>query len=200
MHRTLVAAEQDQRVLLHFVRWEAFERVLEGKGDASGTRLAFLDGELEIMSPSWSHEWIKKTLARLVEAYAEEMDMELTGAGSWTLRNRIRSAGLEPDECYVLGPAENFPPELALEVVWTSGGIDKLEIYRRLGVREVWHWQEGVLSVHVLRGKAYSRSERSRLFPDLDLGEIRSALASRSQSKAVREFRKGLRTRRGPQG
>ena len=29
-------------------------------------------------------------------------------------------------------------PELAIEVVYTSGGIDILKIYRRLGVKEVW--------------------------------------------------------------
>jgi hypothetical protein len=28
-------------------------------------------------------------------------------------------------------------------VIWTSGGIDKLEVYRRLRVREVWIWKSG---------------------------------------------------------
>jgi hypothetical protein len=43
-----------------------------------------------------------------------------------------------PDECYVLGRElldDDFP-DIALEVVISSGGINKLEVYRGLGVRE----------------------------------------------------------------
>jgi len=39
------------------------------------------------------------------------------------------------------------------EVVWTSGGIDKLEIYRRLGVGEVWRWKDSRIEIHVLQGE-----------------------------------------------
>jgi Uma2 family endonuclease len=59
---------------------------------------------------------------------------------------------LTRDECYIVGPDQNKEvPDLALEVVWTSGGLDKLEIYRRLGVGEVWIWKDGRITVHALR-------------------------------------------------
>jgi len=34
--------------------------------------------------------------------------------------------------------------------VWTSGGINKLKIYRSLGVGEIWIWKDSPIAVHVL--------------------------------------------------
>lgn len=45
--------------------------------------------------------------------------MALNGFGSWTLRNEIREAGSEPDECYIVGTAEQDVPDLAIEVEWS---------------------------------------------------------------------------------
>jgi len=36
--------------------------------------------------------------------------------------------------------------------VWTSGGISKLEVYGRLGVRQIWFFEGGELTFHALRG------------------------------------------------
>jgi len=56
----------------------------------------------------------------------------------------------------VFGPARQASkPDLAIEVVGSSGGIDKLEIYRKLGVREVWYWQRRRITPYVLVGDAY---------------------------------------------
>ncbi len=46
-------------------------------------------------------------------------------------------------------PLGREAPDLAIEVIWTSGGIDKLESYRGLGVGEVWFWREGRMEVFV---------------------------------------------------
>jgi Uma2 family endonuclease len=52
--------------------------------------------------------------------------------------------GFEPielnDECYCIGTEKEFP-DIALEVIVTSGGVDNLEVYKRLGIKEVWFWQ-----------------------------------------------------------
>ena len=133
----------DQRVFLR-LEWPQFVQFLEARGDSAANRITYLDGVLEIMSPSPSHEQIKKNLVWLIEAWAIERDVELNGYGSWTIRQRRKKSGVEPDECYVPGPrgSRKFP-DIALEVVWTSGGLDKLAVYYRLEVPEVWVWEKG---------------------------------------------------------
>ena len=157
----------DQRVRLHDIDWAGYESFLTLRGEQGGTRVTYLDGELELMSPSINHELLKKTLARLLETYAEERGIELNGYGSWTVKSAGTKRGVEADECYVVGPREALPeiPDIAIEVVWTSGGIDKLEVYRGLGVPEVWFWRNGTLRFFLLQDQAYLPSARSHLLP-----------------------------------
>ena len=190
----IIAHSIDQRVILRDLGWDEYEAVLVMRGESSAVRIAYLEGALELMSPSRDHETLKKKLARILEAYAEELGVELEGYGSWTLKRREAERGAEPDECYSIGPAGEVP-DLAIEVIWTSGGLDKLEIYRRLGVRELWVWQRGEISVFGLRGDRYERLVRSELLPQIDLDLVRSLLDAPSQSAAVRELRERLRRR-----
>jgi Uma2 family endonuclease len=88
----------------------------------------YLEGTLEIMSPSPEQEVDKTTIARLIEIHALERDIDLTGYGSTTFRKPAQERGLEPDECYCFGQLKEFP-DIALEVIVSSGGIDKLSIY-----------------------------------------------------------------------
>ena len=184
----------DQRVLMHAVPWAHFEAQLALRGDAAAPRMAFLDGTLELMTPSRDHERIKSYLGRLIEAYALERGVELTPYGGWTLRQAPRAAGVEPDECYLLGVEQDRDvPDLAIEVVWTSGGLDKLEIYRRLGVREVWFWRAGRLAIHHLEGERYAERDRSTWFPELDLELVVRLLDAPTATQAVRALRDALR-------
>lgn len=187
--------DADQRVFLHGVSWQRFLDVLAARGDSSAVRVTYLAGELELMSPSFSHEGIKTTIARLVEAYADELGLDLYGIGSWTLKTKLKKLGIEPDECYSIGKPSRVP-ELAIEVIWTSGGLDKLEVYRGLGVREVWVWKKEKLAVHVLRADRYVRAARSRLLPGIDLARVAKLASRPDQPVAVREFRADLRRRR----
>lgn len=91
-----------------------------------------------MMSPSATHEGIKSYSSCLVEGWRLERGVEFTPFGSWTLKSKREERGVEPDACYVFGAERRKRrPDLAIEVVWTSGGIDKLDAYRRLGAREV---------------------------------------------------------------
>ncbi len=192
--------DPDQRVLLHGARWEDYERLLEIRGESARPRIIFLAGELELMSPSHSHEELKKTVARLVEAYADEFEIDLSGAGSWTLKSRPLERGLEPDECYyLLDPAAPRAapdrPTLAIEVIWTSGGIGKLEVYRGLGVREVWFVRYDGLRVFMLEDAGYREvlPARSLLLPNLDLSKLLEIALALPQPVAVRTWRRWLR-------
>jgi Uma2 family endonuclease len=132
------AEDADQRVILYGLTWKDYEILLGVRGDRAGVRLSYLNGALEIRSPSRSHEQIKTLLARLLEAYCDELGIELSGYGAWTLRSAPKERGAEADECYMVGATDKDMPDLALEVIWSHGGLDKLEIYRGLGVAEVW--------------------------------------------------------------
>jgi len=88
------------------------------------------------------------------------------------------------------GPSKNPKrPDLAIEVEWTSGRIDKLEVYRKLGVREVWYWHEGRLEPYLL-------AARSKVLPGIDVAEVASLLDRPSASRAIREYNAALRKRK----
>lgn len=184
--------QEDQRIFMYGVTWSEYEALLAIRGERAGLRIAYLEGDLEIMSPSIDREAIKKFIARLLEAYAEEQGFELNGYGSWTIKSAPKERGVEPDECYIVGIERKAAPDLAIEVVWTHGGLDKLEIYRGLGVREVWVWRDEHIAVFELQDDAYVQLEQSGLFPELDLALLVSFLDRPDQTQAVREFRAAL--------
>lgn len=182
----------DQRVITYGVPWAHYEAQLALRGDNPVPRMAYLEGALELMSPSKDHERIKSYIGRLIEAYALERGIDLSPYGAWTLKSPPKRGGAEPDECYLVGDQSKDTPDLAIEVVWTSGGIDKLEIYRRLGVGEVWIWQDLRIEVHVLREQRYQQAEKSDLFPDLDVKLLASFLDRETALQAVKAFREAL--------
>ena len=191
-------SRRDQIVVLRNIPWEQYDGLCEARKDSAGPRMAYLDGTLEIMSPARKHEYEKKLIARLVETYGEEAGLSLNGFGSETFRQKAKDAGVEPDECYCVGPAKRFP-DLAIEVVHTSGDLDKLEIYRRLKVTEVWFWQKGRFWVYRLASRQYTLRERSEVLPGLDLDELTRIVAATDEShqtEAVRAYRQALRRHR----
>jgi Uma2 family endonuclease len=184
----------DERVVMYGVQWSQYEAQLAVRGEAPVPRIAYLEGTLELMRPSKDHERIKSYIGCLVEAYALERGIDLSPYGAWTLKNAPRESGAEPDECYIVGTDQaGEAPHLAIEVIWTSGGLDKLEIYARLGIGEVWFWRDGRIEVHVLRGDRYESAERSALFPHLDVALLCSFLDRPTALQAVRAFRDALK-------
>jgi Uma2 family endonuclease len=180
----------DRIVLLHDARWGDFRRLLEIRGDRPVPRMAYLEGVLELAVPSQPHEALKSWIGRLVEVWCLEKEIELSPFGSWTLESKEAQRAVEPDECYVFGDDPlGRPPDLAIEVVWTSGGLDKLEIYRKLAVREVWVWRRGRLAVHALRDDSYQEVPASEVLPGIDLDALASCLDCPTASQAIRAYR-----------
>jgi Uma2 family endonuclease len=183
---------EDHVVWLNDVTWADYQRLLEIRGEGSAPRMTYLEGTLEIMSPSSDHERIKSFLGRLVEAFCLDRGIRFTPFGSWTLTDEETKRGAEADECYVFGAEPAKRPHLAIEVVWTSGRLDKLEVYRKLGVREVWYWRKGHLQPYVLRGETYEAVPRSEALPDLDLEMLVTFLDQPTAYDAIRAFRDKL--------
>jgi len=185
-------------VVMHGVTWETYLAMVANRGYRKWPRLTYLDGELEIVSPTGiTHEMRKTVIARLVEAYAGVNGRQFNGCGNVTMQDRKLKVGLAPDECYYVGLFDTAKlPDLAIEVVVTSGGLRKLAAYHRLGVREVWFWIRDALQIYELRGQSYALLPRSGLFPDLDLADlaarVRSPATNRDQTAAVEAYRAWL--------
>jgi Uma2 family endonuclease len=185
----------DHFVYLRGVSFQEYEAVLEMRGDASVPRMTYLEGVLELMSPSRYHENDKTRFARLLETWALETGVRLEGIGSWTLKNSREERGVEPDECYMIDrvpESDDDRPDIAVEVVWTSGGIDKLEVYRKLRVREVWFYERETLRFFTLRGPRYEEIPRSELLPGADPALFIRCMAEPTQTDAILALRKAL--------
>lgn len=189
---TIPAAEQ--RLVLEGVTWQQYETLLATLGDDfPNLRLSYLEGILEIMTTSPEHEELKTTIGMLLEAYFQETRTRFHGIGSATFRKAARQRGLEPDECYCLGQKKEFP-DIAIEVVLTSGIVDQMAIYQGLGVTEVWQWEAGQFVVHHLRATGYEAISRSELLPDLDLSLLAGYVNPDDQFDSVMSFRASIRS------
>ncbi|MDD1418831.1 Uma2 family endonuclease [Dolichospermum sp. ST_sed1] len=183
---------EEQRIIINNVTWQQYETLRATLDDIPGLRMTYLEGTLELMNPSKKHELDKKTIARLVEIYVLEMDIDLTGYGSTTFRKQIKARGLEPDECYCFGQIKEVP-DIAIEVVLSSGGIDKLSVYQGLAIPEVWFWQNNQFAVYHLRQEGYELINRSEFLPELDLTILAQYVQLPHQTQAVKAYRDSLR-------
>lgn len=190
--------EEEQRVFLRDVSWADYERISSMRGESSVPRLTYLRGVLELMSPGRKHEGDKTKLARLLWVYFDHLEVDVEGIGSLTVKKQEEERGAEPDECFVFGPVPAdedafVAPDLVVEVVHASGGLDKLDVWRGLGAKEVWFWsRRRKLEVYVRRDDRFERSERSGLVPALDLDLLARCMDERTQADAVRALRAAL--------
>jgi len=183
----------DQIVVLRGLRWSDYQRLLELRGDAKTPRFAYLEGELELLTPAPAHLALASRIGHLLATWCLEKGVDFSAFGSWTLEDKASLRGVEPDECYVFGSEPDARhPHLSIEVVWTTGGLRRLDIYQKLGVPEVWLWRRGRLFVYVLSGAQYQEAQASNVLPGIDLSELCSYLDRASTSHATREYRAAL--------
>jgi len=201
-----VALNRADRVVLHNISWQQFENLLKDLGDHRAARIAYDQGTLEIMTPLPEHEYFKETIGDAVKDIAEALELDYESYGSTTWRREVAQAGLEPDNCFyfqnealVRGKLDfdlnsDPPPDLALEIDITSKSLNRFPIYARLGVPELWCYDDGVLKIYHLHDEAYVEAETSLVFPMLNVRELpRLIQANRNAGRlalrrAVREW------------
>ncbi len=159
--------DPEERSIASGVSWKAYESLLAYLEDNSHYRVSYLDGVLEIVSPSRAHELRKERIGALVETYLRRQKIWYEPLGSTTF-TKPESAGKEPDKSYCIETSKEFP-DLAIEIVMTSEDRDTLKKYQRLGVPEVWFWKSDRLQIYMLRSGEYELIDRSKLLPDLDI-------------------------------
>jgi len=185
--------EPEERLIVCGISWRNYLALDKALGDdRPGPRFYYLDGDLELMTTSFEHERIKEWIGSLLEVYFEEAGVEIMPRGQATLRKAMKQAGAEPDKSWCIGDEKRFP-DLVIEVALTSGGVNKLEIYRRFKVPEVWFWRKGKIEIFALAGTGdYNQVSRSQLLPDLDIALLERCVAIRSWQKARKTFRAAL--------
>lgn len=185
--------KEAEPILIDGLTWREF-KVVEQLIERPGVRLSFLDGVLEIRKmPGKKRETIKERIAALLEIYLEFLGLDFTPTGSVTLESESGRVKREADESYELSP-DRERPDIAIEVVVTSGGIDKLEVYKRLKIPEVWFWEKGQLSFYALRDEGYENIVNSQLLPNLDIALLMRCINLPNHTQALGEFRQGIQS------
>lgn len=202
-----VAIESTRRntVRVPNASWRMYSQLLRALGDHTTVRVAFDDGELEIMSPSLEHDRLGRLLGDMVVQIALEKGLPMHRGGSTTIRQKSKMRGLEPDECFWLASApllsvdrnldltKSPPPDLAIEIDVSSSSLDRLAIYGSLRVPEIWRWEEDSLwFLTLIEDGEYQEVERSRAFPFLRSADlmrfVRTAKDARDQTPVLKEF------------
>jgi Uma2 family endonuclease len=174
--------------------WREFKAV-EAILSQPGYRFSFLDGTLAIeLGLDGLHKLIKARIGALLQIYLLAAGFDFTPTGSMTLESESGLVKREADESYRLTEGQKSP-DLAIEVVFSSGGINKLEAYKRLKIAEVWFWEDGVLEVHHLRGEGeaagYEKVAQSEAVPGIDLELLRRCITMVNHVEAIKTFQQG---------
>jgi Uma2 family endonuclease len=204
-----VGTHAEPRVVLPNVSWSTYLGLLADVAQHGGGRLAYDRGVLEIMTPSLEHENCKTLIGRMIEAFTEELGIDILSGGSTTLLRDDVRRGIEPDECYYVQHAASVRnkteielsvdpvPDLAVEIDVTQSSLDKLSIYAALGIPEVWRYDGQSTQIYVLgNSQQYSTSARSTVLPEFPVEEMNRRLqAARTtpETDLIRSFRRHVR-------
>ena len=195
------------RVVLHNISWEQFERLLVDLGDRRAARIAYDNGTLEIMTPLPEHEYFKESIGDAVKDIADVLAVDYESYGSTTWRKRLKMAGVEPDNCFyfqheatVRGRVDldlgrgDPPPDLVLEIDLTSKSLDRFPIYARLEVPEIWCYDSGQLKIYHLHQGQYVEVATSLALPQVPVQEIPQLIETqrpngrRAMRRAIRDW------------
>lgn len=165
-----------RRILIPCVEWDTYEQLLKAFERKRNLRLAYDNGDLEIVVPSFEHDADAHVLGDFIAVLTEELGLPIRRGGSVTLKRQKKLKGIEPDRCFWIANAGKLagvrqldltvhvPPDLAVEVDVTSSSLNRFRIYAAIGVREVWRLDGDDLHFYSLTGKKYTEVATSPRF------------------------------------
>jgi Uma2 family endonuclease len=193
MHSTMVqllSRSLDQQIVHSGRSWEQFKLIQRGFEHSPGVRLFYHNGTIEILMPGREHELFGRVIGYLVVTFLIKKGIFFQPTGAMT-QEKEGEVSAQADESYCIGSVKPIP-DLAIEIIFTSGGIDKLARYQALGVSEVWFWQDGVLALYHLRSGGYEAIDRSELegLQDLDIELLKRCIlmAETDAGEAIKAF------------
>jgi Uma2 family endonuclease len=170
---TAQTKSSDDRLITLKGDWAHFKLIQQGCEQNPGTQLFYFDGTIEILMPGRSHELFSHMIGSLLTCFLAYQGILFFPFGTAN-QEKPGIAASQADQSYCLGSIKPIP-DLAIEVVFTSGGLSKLQSYRAIGVPEVWFWEDGTLRLYHLRGEGYDRIEHSELegLKNLDINVLK---------------------------
>ncbi|MDZ8083002.1 MAG: Uma2 family endonuclease [Nostoc sp. DcaGUA01] len=170
------------------ITWEEFESILQELGEKRTTRIAYSQGNLEIMAPLPEDEIPKDLISDIVKILLKAKNIRYQPFGSTTFKKQ-GIAGVEPDACFYIQNYQRMigrrrlqpddpPPDLAIETDVTSKTT--LDAYEAIAVSELWVYDSGSLSIYLLKDGKYIKSDTSPNFEDIAITEIIPAAVERS--------------------
>ncbi|WP_413175833.1 Uma2 family endonuclease [Anabaena azotica] len=188
------------KVTIPDVSWDEFEAILKELGEKRNSRIAYSQGNLEIMVPLPEHEIPRDLISDIVKILLKAKGIKYQPFGSTTYKKQ-GTAGVEPDACFYIKNYQQMigkrrlqpddpPPDLAIETDVTSKTT--LDAYEAIGVPELWIFDSGKLSIYLLQVGKYIKSEKSQYFEDVDIIKIIPDTVERSWQvgsfQALEEF------------
>jgi Uma2 family endonuclease len=189
--------------------WNGYTTVLRLRGERPLPRMIYLDGSLFLVTTSFPHERLAERLGLFVMVVVEELDIPCIPSGSTTFRRQSKRGGVEGDKTFYLTNEERVrgkdtidlrvdpPPDLAIEAVHTHAAKAAVEVYRRLGVPEVWVHDEGGLRILMCQPNGrYAQAASSPALPILKAAEIFDWVSrpqTFSETQWVKEIRHWVR-------
>jgi Uma2 family endonuclease len=198
----------EQCFVLRAVDWPTYQKVSDAL-TGRHVRLTY-DGEnLEFMTISPEHANCSRLIARFVVVLTEELNVPLKSFGDMTCDREDAQRGLEPDECFYLEHeplvrskdridfAIDPPPDLAVEVEISRSSRNRMDIYAKLRMVEVWRYNGHALRVYQLTtAGTYAEADQSKYFPNVPIGQLASFLQRRGEvdeNSLIRSFRTWVR-------
>ena len=166
-----------QCVIVQGISWDTYTCLLADFVDSSGIRIAYDQGTLELMAPSFNHEHVADLLADIVKAVAEAQELDFVPAGSTTFKREDVERGFAPDASFYVQHAaavrgQNVidldvdpPPDMIIEIDISHPSLDKFPIYAALGVPEVWRYVGQQVHIHRRSETTYVEILASAVLP-----------------------------------
>jgi Uma2 family endonuclease len=191
-------------MVLHGISWRTYESLLADHAERSAPRFTYDRGTLEIMPLTASHEEDNRVLHDIVSLITAELGIEILNVGSTTYHRSDLEAGFEADTAFYvqheaqmrgrrdINPAIDPPPDLVIEVDATRSSLDKLSIYARFGVPEVWRTKDGHVQLYHLTNGSYVEADTSKVIPHI-MRDMLERLLSERRSTPWTEWVRAVR-------
>jgi Uma2 family endonuclease len=195
----------EKRVVFYHLSWLSYQQILQALGENNRAHLFYDRGTLEITMPLEEHEFYRELIGRFIYFLVSELGLKIKSMGSTTLAREDLERGAEPDNAYyiqnqarVAGKKINLgqdpPPDLVVEVDITHTDINKLELYARLGVPELWRFNGQIWRIYQLEKGIYKEVELSQTFPLIPKTKLYEFLATAKEDevRAEKDLRKWI--------